>query len=239
MKIQITLISLLLHGIVIYQAKAQEPEEIKPFKNFDYEVKLEVGMTQVYDYDASLAEFKGQLSPAIVAGISTKLNHHFSLQAGLTLQTYRMYSKDYTITFATDIDPNTGLDQYNSWAEYDVQVSSLGIPIGITFQRSLSPSFPYVSARIKPLFMIGLENSKGSINESGISKKEVEFPDFFSHPILINPSAVLGYSWAAKDDLNLLFEAFFEHCPSRIGETTWSRQSFKFYSIGASIGVRF
>jgi hypothetical protein len=239
MKFQTVLISIFLHGFFVYQAKAQEPEEIKAFKNIDYEVKLELGMTQVYDYDASLAAFNGQLSPALMAGISTKINQQFSLQAGLAFQTYRMYSKDYSITFGSDIDPNTGLDQYKSWVVFNVQSYAVGLPIGLSYQFLKKPSYPFISARVKPLFLLGLGSSTSTFYESGLNTKETEFPDFFNHTFMLNPSAALGYSWAAADDLNLLFEAFFEYCPTRIGETAWPRQSFNFYSLGASVGVRF
>jgi len=239
MKLHTVLISIFLLGFSDHQANAQESEEIKPFKNIDYEVKLELGLTHIYDFDAELATMKGQLSPSLLGGISTNMNQWLSLQVGLAFQTYRLQSTDYTITLGTDIDPNTGLNQYASWVDYRVQAARLGVPIGLTLKTSQAASFSYLSARLKTLFAVGLENSKAILHESGLSQKEIEHPDFFSHPILFNPGAVIGYSWAASEDLNLLFEGFFDYCPSRIGETGWPRQSFLYYHFGATVGVRF
>jgi hypothetical protein len=232
------LLAVFILTILSEQAISQDAEKIKPLKEFQLEAKLEAGMTQAFDYDEVLVEMESLISPSVTLGFSSKLNQRFSLQLGLMLQNYRLNAKDYTITFGSDIDLTTGIDQYGSWFLHKGRGYAVGVPLGLTFQFTKSKSYPYASVRLKTLFSLRIEQSTSTLFESGMEYNANENNGFFS-AIMTNPGATLGYSIAATDDLNVFLEGFFDYCPQSTKANMLTGPAFRFMVYGVGAGVRF
>ena len=193
--------------------------------------------------NTKLSEAENTFNYSLSADLFFPISKRIEIKTGVSLSQMRFKQRDYGLRLGCDIDPVSGIDQFNSYLKEDYQLYFLGVPLDFRFKFGQGKNLVYWKLGGEVLYKV-FDNNNTFLIECGMDERETNWL-LRNNPnnLIFKLRSGLGFETKFVKSAKLYFEPQVEYMLNSYFDNSGFAinrdEEVNFIEIGLLVGLKF